>query len=473
MSQARRANRRQNFLLPPSIEDWVPAEDPVRFLAEFLDALDLPALGFTDPHPSAPGAPPFAAELLLAVWLYGYMNRVRSTRGLERACRTHLPLVWLTGMQYPDHNVLWRFHRDHRAAIKALFTQTVRVAMDAGLVGMVLHALDGTKLQAVASTSRALHKDALRDELASLIEPAVEQALRQTEQQAAIEQGEVALPPALRERAARRAQIAASLAALDAAGTDHLHPREPDARVMGTARGYKLAYNAQATVDENQFLVAQDVGTNASDTVALAPMLAQADANLGERPDCTAVDGGYVSADTLQAAHAAGHAVVVPASKVELATSDHPYDRSHFQYDAERDEFTCPEGKVLRRLRVVPCDGGTALHAEYGCKQRQCPQLGACTTSKTGRTVKRALNAQAIEAQRRRQAAPDVGALYALRKVLIEPVFGQIKRNQGFERFTVWGLARAQTQWALVCVAHNLKKLLAHWRAGALRLAAG
>ena len=140
----------QQFLLPPALEDWVPADHPARFLREFVDQLNLPEVGFTVPA-AVEGRPPYHPSLLLKIWLYGYFHGIRSTRKLETACHEHLSLLWLTGLIQPDHNTLWRFWRDNKKALRRLFKQTVQLAVRTGATGLVLQALDGTKIEAAAS----------------------------------------------------------------------------------------------------------------------------------------------------------------------------------------------------------------------------------------------------------------------------------------------------------------------------------
>ena len=151
----------QQFLLPPSLEDWVPKDHPVRFIREFVDQQDLAKLGFAMPI-SNEGRPPYAPSLLLKIWLYGYHHRLRSTRKLEAACRDQVSLLWLAGTIAPDHNSLWRFWRDNKAALRGLFKQSVQLAVKSGLVGLVLQALDGTKIQALASPQSAWNKQRWR-----------------------------------------------------------------------------------------------------------------------------------------------------------------------------------------------------------------------------------------------------------------------------------------------------------------------
>jgi transposase len=196
----------QQFLLPVCLEEWVPADHPARFLREFVDQLDLTALGFR--QPAAEGRPPYAASLLLKVWLYGYYHRLRNCRKLETACREHLGLLWLTGLIQPDHNSLWRFWRDNRPAIRQPFRQTVTVAQHSGAIGLVLQALDGTKIEAAASGYSGWSREymeKLRDQLDALLD--------QTEQEiATAATGPLAtegyrLPESLSERQALRAQV--------------------------------------------------------------------------------------------------------------------------------------------------------------------------------------------------------------------------------------------------------------------------
>jgi transposase len=143
----------QQFLFPPALEDWVAVDHPVRFLREFVDQLDLSRMGFVMPA-GMEGRPPYAPSLLLKIWLYGYMHRIRSTRKLEVACGEQMSLVWLTGMIRPDHNSLWRFWRDNKKALREVFKRSAQLATETGLVGLVLQALDGTKIQAAARLNR-------------------------------------------------------------------------------------------------------------------------------------------------------------------------------------------------------------------------------------------------------------------------------------------------------------------------------
>ena len=167
MSRAVRANYDQIFLLPRALDEWIPAEHPARFIRDFVDELPLETLGLKT-FPGKEGRPHYAPDMLLKVWLYGWMTRVRSSRGLEKACFESMPFLWLTGNHHPDHNTLWRFFRDNKKALRKLFKLVVQVAVKSELVGFALHALDGTKIVAACSMEKALHRKALEDELKKL-----------------------------------------------------------------------------------------------------------------------------------------------------------------------------------------------------------------------------------------------------------------------------------------------------------------
>ena len=157
MKREIRADYSQTFLFPPSLEDWVGSDHPARFIRDFVESLDYEELGFQTPSCET-GRPPYSTELLLSVWLYGYLQKIRSSRGLERACRDNVSLLWLTGMHSPDHNTLWRFYSSNKGSLRRVFRQLVGVACRSGLVGLVVHAVDGTKIRSRSSDASAWHK---------------------------------------------------------------------------------------------------------------------------------------------------------------------------------------------------------------------------------------------------------------------------------------------------------------------------
>ena len=329
MSQEIGANYEQMELLPQSLEDWVPRDHPARFIREFVDALELEELGFAE-RKSEEGRSPYSNDLLLKVWLYGYRARIRATREMERACREHLSLLWLTGRHAPDHNTLWRFWKENRGALRKVFRVGVKVAAAQGLVGMICHAVEGTKIRAVGSRRTVEHQDVLEKMLAR-----VEGELERME--AAIEAAEQApgsdyrLPEGLREAEKRRAAIMDSLAKMRQAERAHLHPQEPEARLMPCAGRMDPAYNAQAVVDaQASIIVAAEAAQAEGDSAQWVPMLKEVEANLGAVAKDTVADGGYSSGPQLEEAQARGYEVLVAPGSETGGPKRGEYDSREF-----------------------------------------------------------------------------------------------------------------------------------------------
>ncbi len=463
MSQEIRANYDQLDLLPQSLEDWVPADHPARFLREFVDALDLSAMGFQS-RESEEGRPNYAADLLLKVWLYGYLTRIRSTRELERACREHLSLLWLTGRHAPDHNTLWRFWKENREGLRRVFRQVVKVAAANGLVGMICHALDGTKIRAASSRQTMEHRAGLEKQL-ERVEASIREMEQAVEEAQEREDGEYRLPEALQEAQQLRQAIRGSLERMQEVKREHLHPGEPEARMMPCEDRKELAYNAQVAVDEaSGLIVGEEVVNEESDNRRLVPMLDEVKENLGAVAEETVADGGYKSSVGLGEAEAKGYSVLVHLGGDAAGKQAGPYHTSRFRYRAEEDVVICPQEERLEFEAVRTNRGKRYAVRGYRCRSfRSCPVRDECSRNPAGRLIEISPYHAAVEKQRQKQHDPEKQKLFRQRKVIVEPVFGIIKQARGFRRWTVRGLENVQTQWSLVCSAFNLKKMSELW----------
>ncbi|MGO9202755.1 MAG: IS1182 family transposase [Limisphaerales bacterium] len=455
----------QQFLFPPALEDWVPADHPARFLREFVDQLDLAALGFAMPT-AVEGRPPYAPSLLLKIWLFGYFHRIRATRKLEAACREQLSLLWLTGLIQPDHNSLWRFWRDNQKALRALFKQTVQVAVRTGAVGLALQAVDGTKIEAAASGYRGWSKEYMEKVLAQLDATLDQIELQIVEANAQVEQPPgYRLPAGLAQRQALREQIQQGLAQLAADGREHYHPVEPEARRMKVGSSTRYAYNAQAVADAQEgVIVACEASRQETDAGQLVPMIQAARENLGveAQQTTTAADAGYGAGADLQAAVKQGQSVLVPPAEGKPA-HDNPYAGQHFRYDPIQQTVTCPQGQSLAQEGHTTKQG---IRVErYRCRCGDCPVRGDCTRDPKGRQIEVWPHTAVVQAMRERLREPALASQFAQRGQIIERVFGQIKHHDGFRRWTVWGLEKVRTQWALLCATLNLRVLYRRWRA--------
>jgi transposase len=223
MSKEIKPDYTTQFLLPPSLEDWIAEDHPARFIREFVDVLDLEETGFKIRPEDDRGRSNYSTDLLLKVWLYGYVERIYSTRKLERACMNQMPLIWLTGNNVPDHNTLWRFFKDNRNAMKKLFQHTAKLALDAGMVGMVLHAVDGTKVRARGSEEKILDRERI-DELMARIEESVDRMIVEVDANEGSEEGSYRMPSELASSEKLREYLLKAKEQMETEGIKYLHP---------------------------------------------------------------------------------------------------------------------------------------------------------------------------------------------------------------------------------------------------------
>ena len=451
----------QQFLFPPALEDWVPKDHPVRFIREFVEQQDLAKLGFAMPN-AMEGRPPYAPGLLLKIWLYGYHHRIRSTRKLEAACRDQLPLLWLSGMIAPDHNSLWRFWRDNKPALRQLFKQSVQLAVKAGLVGLALQAVDGTKIQAAASSHSGWSKEHM-DKLLAALDGELNEMEKQLEQEGPSPDGTAyRLPQELEQREALRTAVKAGLEQLEQDSRTHYHPKEPEARRMKCEGKRPFAYNAQAVVDETHgVVVAADITLEETDNHELVRMVEQAQQNTGTaKAVLTVADGGYGSgAEVAEGAKRKLDLLVQPQDGGGHKAAG--YSARDFQYDALAGTVTCPQNQRLDYGGEAQQKGQQVKR--YRCHVKDCPVANLCKDSKGRRVIEIWQHTAAVQEMRKRLANPEARQMLKKRSQIIERHFGQIKQHDGFRRWTVRGADNVRTQWALINLTMNLRLLHRLW----------
>ena len=458
------ADYNQIFLLPPSLEEMVPADHPARFIREFVDAMEIQELELK--AIAEVGGKVFSPRLLLCVWLYGYFKKIRSCRAMETLANEDIPTVWLSGKTQPDHNTLWRFWRDNKRAIGNFFKATVKVAIKSDLVDFALQAVDGTKIQARVSGRRGYSLEQNQELLA-----AVDRAIRDQERgiESTISRDantpRIKLPKTLLGKEALANKIRGAMDQMQQEERKYCHPSEPDARRLKLDERNRFGHNAQAVVNaKKQIITGADVIPSESDSGHLLEMMENSKEQTGADPT-TLADGSYGnSGETIRVAQEQGLDVVTPLPSSSANKDNNAYHTCNFRYEKEGDVVICPQGKELGFMRERTDRGTkTRVYRSSGVC-RGCPVRALCTKSAHGRSIELSVNSEAIERHRKKMEEPSVRALYKLRSQIVEPVFAHIKEHGGFRRWTVCGLTNVRAQWLLLCATWNLGRLYKEWK---------
>ena len=456
----RYGNRHQRTLLPASIEEYVPADAPVRVYDAIVDRLDLGALGLTE-DPEKEGCPQYDPRAMLKLLVYGDSYGVRSRRKLERECHDNLSFLWLTGGLKPDPKTIAEFRRRQAGVLAGVLREVARVCVRIGLIeGNVLF-VDGTGVGADAALGHSWTKDKCARALAQLGEriEALLAACAAADEAEAGSGSLVQLREELATAQGRQAKIEAVLGQLQATGRPSLNTTDGDGVRLHKGGGF-AGYNGQAVVDDaNGLVVSGAVVAENNDMQQLPPQLAQAQETLGRAPGVICSDAGYVDYAQMGQIDRVATDVIVPSPLQASGREPGPFDKRRFEYDAAADEYRCPAGQVLPFRRTE--ENGWVRVYEAGTVCRTCPHLGRCTTSRgRGRKVRRLAAEEVREALERRFVEPDAQAIYARRKTRVEHPFGHVKHNLGVRRFLLRGLAGVQAEWSLLLAGFNIRRMI-------------
>lgn len=452
----------QSSLFPPTLDDLVSAENPVRVIEAYVGSLDLVQLGFERAVPEAMGRPGYDPADLLKLYLYGYLNRVRSSRRLERECHRNVEVMWLLGKLAPDFKTIAEFRRVNGQAFVLVCRAFVRFCSEADLIGGELVAIDGSKFQAVSSRRRVITPKSLDAENRKL-QARIEQYLESLDQADRDEPSEPvdrkALEAALRKLRARQANGETAKHLLEELGERQCVVGENDARLMRSGHRHSVAYNVQSAVDaKHGLIVHHEVTNDGTDSRQLEPVAKGAQQALGGKTLKVVADTGYSSATEFAACERAGITPYVPPlRRYKASDTAGMLTPEHFQYDAQNDRYRCPAGKMLvfssinRRAKTriyvaKPTDCGGCLHKER------------CTRS-TFRVLNRHVDEEAFTRMRERLAAAP--QILKQRRCLAEHPFAQIKTEVlGNGRFLLRGLSGTRAEMALAVLARNFKRVM-------------
>jgi len=454
-------DRSQTLLFPERLEDYVGPENPVRFLDAFVGSLDLHTLGFAKAHCAETGRPPYDPAVLLKLYLYGYLHRVRSSRLLEAECHRNVEVIWLLGKQAPDHKTIADFRKDNLKPLRGVNRQFTLLCRKLELFGGELLAIDGSKFGAVNARDANFNAARLED-LIGRADARLAEYLQELDTADAAEPAAAALD---------KAQLAAKIAALREKQDWHkellaqldaeqkqISTTDPDTRKMPTAQGTVVGYNAQMAVDAKHKLIAADDVTNeVTDLRQLADVALEAKANLELQQAEVVADAGYYNAAEVSRCVAAGLTPLIPKADTSANTARGLYGKSRFQYDEEKDVYVCPAGAELNyRFSTDELGRELRYYRASGCKT--CALKQQCTRNKDNRTITREENESLMEAMAARMRAQP--GKFKLRKLPAEHPFGTIKRWFGYTHFLLKGLAKVRCEWSLTTLAYNLKRVL-------------
>ena len=509
--------RAQQVLFPTRLDEVLPPDHPARHLEALLRSAYFAAT-FTRleaAHAQVEGRPAYPPRKLVALYLYGLLERVRSSRELEEACRMRLDFRWLMEGLAPDHATIAAFVQRHQDTLRALFKDVLRVARQAGLLGAALHAVDGTFLEANASRGSVCSMEALEREeaeLDALIQKLeAEYAQNEARQMPALFESpppeNTPLPEQLRRLKDKQARIQRAIEELFLRQAEHAsaHPppnrnskTDPESREMPDKSGVaRPGYNVQITVDAQAgVIVAQDVRAAAGDENQLVPQLAMAEENTGLKPQAVVADSQYNTGRDLADLEAQGIVTYLPDQGTRRAGPDAALEAARaafrrgealspelleqvlkrgrgqlpkalFEYDTEQDVYICPRGErlvPLEEVAVKRTSGSVRMTRYGGAACATCPLRSVCCKKDAPRReLVRDEFEPCRERQRERMATEAGRQTYKRRAPTVERVFGHIKAALGIRRFLRRGIEKVRTELSMITTAFNISRLFACW----------
>ena len=456
--------RQQTHLFPVSLEESIDRDNEVRVIDLFVDSLSLKDYGF-DMDYIENGRPAYHPSDLLKLYIYGYLNKLRSSRDLEKECKRNIEVMWLLKCLQPDHNTISNFRRDNPAAIKKVFRATVQVAKHFNLIGGKLIAGDSTKLRAQNSKKNNYNQEKIENHLAYIENKLQEYNAALAEQD---DDNKKHIHQAMERHEQRKQYYKEIEKQIKETGESQVSTSDTESRkIMIRNNITEVAYNVQTTVDSKHNLPIDYKVTNNNDSKAMGNMLRRAKSILGTNEFTAIYDKGFYTGSELKIAQELGITAIVAIPEVASNSPDIRFNMANFQYNKEDDTYTCPEHHILitngnwyskksgahrSRIRVKH-------YKTKACKD--CPVFNLCTsnTRSKGRVIERSEYAQYIE-QNRVNVENNKDA-YKQRQAIVEHPYGTIKRQWGFSYIlTKQGKARASADVGFMFIAYNLRRIM-------------
>src|SRR6202790_3432463 len=458
------AARGQSTLLPECLDDWIGEDNPVRVIDAFVEALNLAELGFDGIEPELTGRPSYHPSVLLKLYIYGYLNRVQSSRRLEREAGRNFEAMWLLGRLVPDHKTIADFRKDNGPAIRKVCARFVELCREMGLLATASVAIDGSKFKAVNNRDRNFTRAKVERRRAQL-EESVARYLSQldTADRQPPSEALAARTTRLKEKLAKLGEEMRRLQGLEArmlaAPGQQISLTDPDSRSMAASgRGSGVVgYNVQVAVDtEHHLIVTHEVTNVGSDRSQLAHVAKETKATLQTDTLEAVADRGYFSSEEILACEEAGITVTLPKPMTSNSKADGRFGKQDFRYVAEEDIYICPAGERLT-YHYTNEENGLVLRRYWTNACQSCAIKQSCTTGKE-RRVTRWEHERILEAEQRRlDQHPEK---MRQRRETVEHPFGTIKARMGATHFLMKTLPRVAAEMALHVLAYNLTRVM-------------
>jgi transposase len=456
-------DRNQATLLPEYLDDYIAEDNPVRAVDAFVEGLDLKQLGFTGADPASTGRPAYHPAVLLKLYIYGYLNRLASSRRLEREAQRNVELMWLTGRLAPDFKTIADFRHDNGEGIRNVCRRFVQLCRDLKLFTQAIVAIDSSKFKAVNSRDRNFTPGKV-DKRQQQIEQSIQRYLTALETADRTQPAEVEAKTerlrekisTLREQMRRMDTIREELKQQP---DEQISLTDPDARSMiSQAKGTGVVgYNVQAVVEAKHHLIVTHEVTNVgSDRAQLTKMGTAAKAAMGKERLQAVADRGYFNGPEIKACTEAGITPLVPKPMTSGAKAEGRFSKADFIYIAKDDQYQCPAGqRAIYRMTTV--EKGLTLHRYWSSACPRCPLKARCTPGDYRRVTRWENEAILETMQRRLDRQPQA---MTLRRRTIEHVFGTLKQSMGSTHFLMRGLKHVATEMSLHVLAYNLKRVI-------------
>lgn len=463
-------DRRQSFLLPATLDDYVTEDNPVRVVEVFIEELDLGSLGFGGVHPASTGRPAYHPSTMLKLYLYGYLNRIQSSRRLEREAQRNIELMWLTGRLAPDFKTIANFRRENGAAIRAVCGHFIALCRRLNLFTKAIVAIDGSKFKAVNNRDKnfTVTKVAKRIEQ---VDASIARYLTSLDR-ADREDSDVAeaRTERIKDKIAGLRRQLQDLKAMERQVQDapdkQVSLTDPDARSMATSgRGTGMVgYNVQTAVDaEHHLIVAHEVTNMGHDRTQLHPMALKALDATGCEELTTLADRGYFNGEQVLACEGTGALPCVP--KTLWPSAGGFFTRHDFNYDAEKDHYSCPAGQTLTRSQQRPNRQDDMDEYRHLTACFTCALKPKCTPDKLKRLRRWRHERVMDQMQARMDLMPDA---MGVRRQTVEHPFGTLKSWMGSTHFLTKTLEKVRTEMSLHVLAYNMKRMIQIFGVGPL-----